>query len=146
MKRLVVAALVLLCLPALAACGGSVPPDLPVESGGNEANIIFEPSALESVLRQMNLEEKVAQMLMASCHEKGSAQRAAAAGLGGVCLYADAFEGKSIAEVTAFTGSLQSMSGAGLFDLRGRRGRQRMPDQHQPSAPRRAVSLPAAAI
>lgn len=115
MKRLVVAALVLLCLPALAACGGSIPPDLPVESGGNEANIIFEPSALESVLRQMTLEEKVAKMLMASCHEQGSAQRAAAAGLGGVCLYADAFEGKSIAEVTAFTGSLQSMSGAGLL-------------------------------
>ena len=84
MKRLVVAALVLLCLPALAACGGSVPPDLPVESGGNEANIIFEPSALEPVLRQMNLEEKVAQMLMASCHEKGSAQRAAAAILAAV--------------------------------------------------------------
>ncbi len=63
---------------------------------------------LQQLLQQMTLEEKIAQMLLISCYTEQAAYDAAAFGVGGVCLYANAFSGKSIEQVQTMTAALQS--------------------------------------
>ena len=102
----------------LAGCSSSVS-DVATESGDvaadQEAKVIIESGPAEQRLESMSLEEKAAQMLMASCHESGSAQRAAAFGVGGLCLYADAFENKTQSQVIEMTDELQGLSSLSLL-------------------------------
>ena len=56
----------------------------------------------------MTLEEKVAQMILVSCHEDVDIQDAIAKGVGGLCLYAFSFEDKTRSEVIDMTSSFQS--------------------------------------
>lgn len=90
--------------------------DLSPESGtvsrsdGTAANIITLPSGEDTLLSSMGTEQKAAQLIMASCHESGSAQKAALLNVGGLCLYADAFEGKTPEQVRQMTENLQAAS------------------------------------
>lgn len=69
-----------------------------------------EEAYVREYLAGMTAGEKVSQLLMVSCHAAGSAQRAARYGVGGLCLYANAFQGKSKSEVQQMTSDLQSAS------------------------------------
>lgn len=69
-----------------------------------------ELSQEEICLRSMSLEQKVAQMMLVSYYGNDAAvmKRAAAYGVGGLCLYAPAFKDKNKTQVRAMTQSLQS--------------------------------------
>lgn len=58
----------------------------------------------------MSLEEKAAQLLLVSCHERGCAERASAYGVGGLCLYAFELDGKSADEVARMNEHFQQLS------------------------------------
>lgn len=73
------------------------------------------PEPEELILSRLSLNEKAGQLIIATCHETGSAQRAAEFGVGGLCLYADAFEGKDKAQVQDMTAELQSASSLPLI-------------------------------
>lgn len=62
---------------------------------------------VEAKLAAMSLEEKARQMILFCCQKPEEAGAAAADGAGGICLYANAFSGKSRDEVIAMTASLQ---------------------------------------
>lgn len=68
-----------------------------------------EYPALTAKIADMSIEEKAAQMLLVSCHTV-TPEEAAQGGAGGVCLYTDAFEKKTKAEVCAMTAEYQSRS------------------------------------
>lgn len=70
---------------------------------------ILPPDAeVGTLLLQMSLEEKIAQMLLISSYTEDVAYEAAAFGVGAVCLYANAFSGKSVQQVQSMTAQLQS--------------------------------------
>jgi len=58
----------------------------------------------------MTLEEKVAQMILVSCHENVDINVAIQKGVGGLCLYASSFEGKNKYEVIDMTSDYQYLS------------------------------------
>lgn len=64
----------------------------------------------EEILKDMTLEEKAAQLLMVSCHTRGSAEAASEYGVGALCLYSFEFEGKSSDEVIRMTEHFQELS------------------------------------
>lgn len=90
----------------------ALPPDTDTaeSADGVLANIITRSPNEEALLASMSLEEKAAQLIMASCHEAGSAQEAARLSVGGLCLYADAFQDKTPDQVRQMTESLQAAS------------------------------------
>lgn len=116
---------VLFCLLLLTAfisfqargSGIDTPPDTDAaeSADGISANVITLPTGEETLLSSMSLEEKAAQLIMASCHESGSAQEAAQLSVGGLCLYADAFQDKTPEQVRQMTESLQAASGVPLL-------------------------------
>ncbi len=77
----------------------------PEPDGSHEAAI-----CAEDILADMSLEEKAAQLLLVSCHSRGSAEAAAEFGVGGLCIYGFEFEGKSADEVIEMTAHLQELS------------------------------------
>lgn len=108
--------LLLSFVSALAFKAREIRTDPPLEPGtadradGIAANILTLPSGEDALLASMSTEQKAAQLIMASCHEAGSAQKAARLNVGGLCLYADAFEGKTPEQVRQMTESLQTAS------------------------------------
>ncbi|MBQ7133832.1 MAG: beta-hexosaminidase [Ruminococcus sp.] len=64
--------------------------------------------ALE-LLSTMSLEEKVAQMMMVSCHEGINIEAASSYGVGGLCLYGYSFEEKTTDEVISMIESYQDL-------------------------------------
>lgn len=64
----------------------------------------------ERILKDMTLEEKATQLLMVSCHTRGSAVAASEYGVGALCLYSFDFEGKSSDEVIEMTKHFQELS------------------------------------
>ncbi len=69
-----------------------------------------EPDKTEILLNSMTLEEKVAQMMMVSCHEGVNIEAASSYGVGAICLYSHSFEEKSADEVEAMIESYQSLN------------------------------------
>ena len=65
------------------------------------------PDEAERRLALMSPEEKAWQMMMLCSSEPDEVERAAGAGAGGICLYAQSFTGKSPEEVIAMTDALQ---------------------------------------
>lgn len=63
----------------------------------------------------MTLEEKVAQMILVSCHEDVDIRDAIEKGVGGLCLYAFSFEGKNKYEVIDMTSYYQSIANTPLI-------------------------------
>lgn len=63
----------------------------------------------------MTLEEKVAQMMLASCHENVDIEDAARFGVGGLCLFTHSFTDKSRDEVISMIKGYQSFSEIPLF-------------------------------
>ncbi len=64
----------------------------------------------KKMMEQMTLEEKVAQMMMVSCHEGVNIEAASSYGVGGICLYAHSFEEKTADEVEEMIASYNSLS------------------------------------
>lgn len=69
-----------------------------------------EPDKTEILLNSMTLEEKVAQMMMVSCHEGVNIEAASSYGVGAICLYSHSFEEKSADEVKAMIELYQSLN------------------------------------
>ncbi len=69
-----------------------------------------EPDKVELLLQDMTLEEKVAQMMMVSCHENVNIDAACSYGVGGICLYAHSFAEKSADDVKAMIENYQRLS------------------------------------
>ena len=69
-----------------------------------------EPDKTEILLNSMTLEEKVAQMMMVSCHEGVNIEAASSYGVGAICLYSHSFEEKSADEVKSMIESYQSLN------------------------------------
>lgn len=65
---------------------------------------------ISQLVSKMTLQEKVAQMIMVSCHEGVDIEGASSFGVGGICLYTHSFEGKTAQEVKAMTDSYQQLS------------------------------------
>ncbi len=74
------------------------------------SDLDYKNQTPQQILDQMTLEQKVAQMLMISCHSKGADTYAAKHGAGALCLYADAFANKSKQQVCNMTANLQELS------------------------------------
>lgn len=87
------------------------PAPTPTKAAGQEL------SPEEICLQSMSLEQKVAQMMLVSYYGNDVAvmKRAAAYGVGGLCLYAPAFEDKNKAQVRAMTQSLQDKAAVPLL-------------------------------
>ena len=63
----------------------------------------------------MTLEEKVAQMILVSCHEDVDIEDAISKGVGGLCLYAFSFEDKTADEVSDMNSYYQSLADVPLI-------------------------------
>ena len=108
----------LLALALLLSCG--MAEEIPISSITVSEAVDAAPDAgeddrdaeadLREILARMTLGEKVGQLLLVSCHGSGVAQRAARYGVGGLCLYANAFQGKSRDEVRRMISELQDAS------------------------------------
>ena len=61
-------------------------------------------------ISSMTLEEKVAQMILVSCHEDVDIEDAISKGVGGLCLYAFSFEDKTADEVAEMNSHYQGLS------------------------------------
>ena len=72
-----------------------------------EETQVFE---LDEYLSQLTLEEKVAQMMLVSCHESVDIESACSYGVGGLCLYTHSFESKSADDIKAMNENFQSLS------------------------------------
>ena len=59
----------------------------------------------DDIIETMTLEEKVAQMMIVSCHQSVDIEDAAAFGVGGICFYYFSFEGKTADEVRDMIGN-----------------------------------------
>ena len=68
--------------------------------------VVYDDPA-EARLAAMTLEEKALQMILYSCHDPATVERAAAGGVGGLCLYTASFSGKDRDGVIAMTSALQ---------------------------------------
>lgn len=64
----------------------------------------------DDIIETMTLEEKVAQMMIVSCHQSVDIEDAAAFGVGGICFYYFSFEGKTADEVRDMIGNYQALS------------------------------------
>lgn len=64
----------------------------------------------KKLIEEMTLEEKIAQMIMVSCHEGVNIEAASSYGVGGICLYAQSFEGKTADEVATMIADYNSYS------------------------------------
>lgn len=62
------------------------------------------------LIEEMTLQEKVAQMMMVSCHEGVNIEAASSFGVGGICLYAHSFEEKTADEVEEMIADYNSLS------------------------------------
>ncbi len=62
------------------------------------------------IISGMTLEEKVAQMMIVSCHNNVDIADASAYGVGGICFYAFSFEDKSADEVISMVEGYQNMA------------------------------------
>lgn len=82
----------------------------PVDAAYQTRFAADEYPALRTRIDAMPLEEKIAQMLLISCHGETAPSDAAAGGAGGLCLYGDAFEGKTKEQVTEMTAAYQSLA------------------------------------
>ena len=69
-----------------------------------------EPDVTEVMLSGMTLEEKVAQMVMVSCHDGINIEAASSYGVGGICLYEHSFTDKTADEVKAMVDSYNALS------------------------------------
>lgn len=69
-----------------------------------------EPDKAEIILSGLTLEQKVAQMMMVSCHEGVNIEAASSYGVGGLCLYSHSFADKSADEVVAMIDSYQNIT------------------------------------
>ncbi len=65
---------------------------------------------LDEYLSQLSLEEKIAQMMLVSCHEAVDIEGACSYGVGGLCLYSHSFESKSADDIKAMNENFQSLS------------------------------------
>lgn len=90
-----------------------------VTTEGSTTTVATEPAVtttpeVEEVdsfdISTMTLEEKVAQMILVSCHEDVDIADAIEKGVGGLCLYAFSFEGKNKYEVIDMTSYYQSIA------------------------------------
>ena len=72
-----------------------------------EETQVFE---LDEYLLQLTLEEKIAQMMLVSCHEAVDIESACSYGVGGLCLYTHSFESKSADDIKAMNENFQSLS------------------------------------
>ena len=72
-----------------------------------EETQVFE---LDEYLSQLTLEEKIAQMMLVSCHEAVDIESACSYGVGGLCLYTHSFESKSADDIKAMNENFQSLS------------------------------------
>lgn len=85
----------------------------PAEDTVAESEAPTEPpteDTAKKMVEQMTLEEKVAQMIMVSCHEGVNIEAASSYGVGGICLYAHSFEEKNADEVMSMIESYNSLS------------------------------------
>lgn len=69
-----------------------------------------QPDDIEVAINNMTLEEKIAQMMLVSCHQSVDIENACSFGVGGLCLYSHSFESKSPDDVKAMTDSFQNLS------------------------------------
>lgn len=74
-----------------------------------------EPDKTEVMLSNMTLEQKVAQMMMVSCHESVNIDAASSYGVGGICLYAHSFVDKNADEVKAMIDLYQNVTNIPLL-------------------------------
>ena len=74
-----------------------------------------EPDKTEVMLSSMTLEQKVAQMMMVSCHEGVNIDAASSYGVGGICLYAHSFADKTADEVKAMIDLYQNVTNIPLL-------------------------------
>ena len=74
-----------------------------------------EPDKTEVMLSSMTLEQKVAQMMMVSCHEGVNIDAASSYGVGGICLYAHSFADKNADEVKAMIDLYQNVTNIPLL-------------------------------
>lgn len=65
---------------------------------------------LSDIISTMTLEQKVAQMILLSCHEDVDVEKAVSVGVGGLCLYGFSFENKTRDEVIDMNNSYQSLA------------------------------------
>lgn len=103
----------------LSACGApqpepvsTAPLTVPEPTSPGEAPVptpFPEPEGdpAERRLAAMTVEDKAFQMLLFCCHEESEFLSAAERGVGGLCLYTDAFAGKDREQVIAMTAALQ---------------------------------------
>lgn len=66
-------------------------------------------------INSMTLEEKIAQMILVSCHTEVDIEDAVSKGVGGLCLYAFSFEDKTADEVINMTSSYQGIANIPLI-------------------------------
>ncbi len=96
----------------------SIPPKSPQSSTETTAPAEISPEAsvapviptedlIDKKISGMSLTEKVAQMMMVSCHNNVDISDAASFGVGGICFYAFSFEGKTAEEVKDMIASYQ---------------------------------------
>ncbi len=71
--------------------------------------------AVDFDISSMTLEEKIAQMLLVSCHEDVDIEDAVSKGVGGLCLYSFSFEDKTADEVKDMTSSYQDIANIPLI-------------------------------
>lgn len=88
---------------ALTEVATQVPTQAPTEAP-------TQPDDIEVSIENMTLEEKIAQMMLVSCHQSVDIENACLYGVGGLCLYSHSFESKSADEVKAMTSSYQNLS------------------------------------
>lgn len=68
-----------------------------------------DPSIV-SMLNEMTLEEKAAQMMMVGCNNEIVGKAAASQGAGGLCMFSQPFEGKNTEQVQEMTADFQSVA------------------------------------
>ncbi len=68
-----------------------------------------EPDYAQELLSTLSLEEKIAQMMLVSCHESVNIEAASSYGVGGICLYGYSFEEKTVDEVVSMIESYQDL-------------------------------------
>ncbi len=67
-----------------------------------------QPRDIYARIEAMSLREKAAQMMMSSASTEAEATAAVKRGVGGMCMFADAFRGKSAAQVQQMTANIQA--------------------------------------
>lgn len=112
MREFVLSLLLILCLFSLSLYDQtySYTPAENAPPVSQKADIVHVPADPRTILSNMTLEEKLAQMLLASCHDDESAIRAAQLKVGGICLFAASFENKTRSELINFSAALQSQA------------------------------------